>query len=151
MKKCNKCLQFLDSNCFYKKKGTFDGLDCLCKNCSKVYHQQYYKKNIIKERQKRKERSRFYRKHYPNKIQNWKLKARYGISLDEKNEMVKKQNYKCAICGSDITQKACVDHNHETDKVRELLCDSCNTGIGMFKENIQVMQKAIDYLIKHNI
>lgn len=45
-------------------------------------------------------------------------------------------------------KKLCVDHCHETGEVRGLLCSKCNTAIGMFQEDINVMYRAIEYLSK---
>ncbi len=50
----------------------------------------------------------------------------------------------------DITAKVVRDHDHHTGKAREWLCDSCNTGLGRFKDNIELLQQAIRYLEKHN-
>jgi hypothetical protein len=46
-------------------------------------------------------------------------------------------------------KKLFVDHNHNTGKVRELLCHGCNTGIGLMQDDVDLLQKALDYLIKH--
>lgn len=60
--------------------------------------------------------------------------------------------YTCPICGKSgipgVTVKYVKDHNHETGEGREWICDSCNTGLGRFKDNIETLQKAIDYLKK---
>ena len=62
----------------------------------------------------------------------------YGIS---KNQI----NYaSCIICNS--TKRLVIDHCHKTDKFRGLLCSNCNTGLGMFKDNIDFMLNAIKYL-----
>ena len=56
------------------------------------------------------------------------------------------QNFKgCEICGK-MTDKICVDHDHETETYRGLLCDSCNMGLGKFYDDIETLQKAIEYL-----
>jgi hypothetical protein len=56
----------------------------------------------------------------------------------------------CKICLIELTLKAsCLDHCHKTGFVRGCLCRSCNTGIGYFKDNVETLQKAIDYLNKH--
>jgi hypothetical protein len=81
-----------------------------------------------------------------------KLKSKYGLSLEEYDNKLVKQNHKCAICGLDETEnkkKLAVDHDHLTGKVRDLLCINCNTGLGMFKENIDNLATAIKYLNKH--
>lgn len=48
-------------------------------------------------------------------------------------------------------KKLCVDHNHNTGNVRSLLCMSCNTGIGKFKDNIELIEAALNYLKSHEI
>lgn len=66
--------------------------------------------------------------------------------------MLDEQNSRCKICGAheaDHATALVVDHCHETDKVRALLCTSCNVGIGHFKEDKELLLKAIDYLNDH--
>ena len=65
-------------------------------------------------------------------------KHKYGVS---KSEIAYTH---CVICGS--THRLHIDHCHTTGNFRALLCSNCNTGIGMFKENIEIMNKAINYL-----
>lgn len=78
------------------------------------------------------------------------LKLLYGITLEEYNELFEKQNGRCAICGnhrSESKRNFDVDHNHKTGKVRGLLCRRCNSGLGLFGENTDIFEKAIDYLV----
>ena len=64
--------------------------------------------------------------------------------------MLEKQKSLCAICGvSDSISKLFVDHNHQTGKVRELLCSKCNAAIGFLNEDIALLDKAKVYIIKH--
>jgi len=80
---------------------------------------------------------------------NTKLKRRFGITLDQFNEMYKKQEGKCLICNateSMLGHRLAVDHCHTTGKIRGLLCKSCNMGIGNLKENVDNLQNAIKYL-----
>lgn len=82
------------------------------------------------------------------------LKNKYNINIEIYNEMLKNQGYKCCICGGREEKKSSsggicnlhIDHDHKTGKVRGLLCHKCNAGIGMFRENIETMEKAIKYL-----
>lgn len=57
----------------------------------------------------------------------------------------------CAICKKRFgkTIKMNLDHCHKTGDIREYLCSSCNTGLGCFKDRINYLQSAIDYLIRH--
>lgn len=82
--------------------------------------------------------------------------ARYGITDADRDAMAAAQNHCCAICGQretdtrgGLTKHLAVDHDHATDKVRALLCSSCNTGLGKFKDDTEILAKAIAYLIKH--
>lgn len=76
---------------------------------------------------------------------------RYGLSKAEYFAMVEAQSNCCAICGESPNPSAkkrllCVDHCHDTGRIRGLLCDSCNKGIGNLKENAAVLFRAILYL-----
>jgi hypothetical protein len=85
-----------------------------------------------------KEYSRFYR-----------MIREFGISLDVYNEFFNKQQGCCAICGIhqiQINKSLCVDHCHNSGKVRGLLCMKCNTGIGNANDSIEILQKFITYL-----
>jgi hypothetical protein len=90
---------------------------------------------------------------------NHKLKIRYGITTEKYTELLAIQEHRCAICGNEEIavhnktkkiQKLAVDHCHKTGKVRGLLCQDCNRGIGLFHEDISRLRKAIDYLVKCN-
>ena len=60
----------------------------------------------------------------------------------------------CPVCKKPsipfITAKFVIDHDHETGNAREWICDSCNTGLGRFKDNVELMQEAIKYLKKYS-
>jgi hypothetical protein len=77
----------------------------------------------------------------------------YGISVNEFYAMIEKQNNCCAICNKSLNPKkhTHIDHDHFTNKVRGILCHYCNTAIGLFKEDKDVMQKAIEYLSHYEI
>jgi hypothetical protein len=68
------------------------------------------------------------------------------------DELYKKQNGVCAICGGKgkIGCRLAVDHSHNSDKVRGLLCNSCNMGLGLFKDSLIVLKKAVEYLGRNN-
>ena len=104
-----------------------------CDNCFNIYRRNFYKNNknkkiIINRREK--------------------LKLYYNLTIEEYNLLLKKANYKCEICGSE--NKLCVDHNHKLNNVRGILCGTCNSGIGMFKDDIKLLTKAIEYLLEED-
>lgn len=94
-------------------------------------------------------------KKAPRKYKNSALKNKYGITYQEYEFLEKQQGFKCKICGLPETSKntkygkimsLAVDHCHKTNKVRGLLCGSCNTGLGKFKEDQELLEKASNYL-----
>lgn len=89
-----------------------------------------------------------YRERYPEKMKAKKYLYRYGITFKQKEQMAIAQNNRCAICKDEFIDIPHTDHNHDTKKVRELLCYHCNYGLGFFKENILTLESAINYLKK---
>ena len=89
----------------------------------------------------------YYNEHLPER-KNLHLKKTYGITLEDKNNMRDSQENMCLICKKEFVddKSAYVDHCHTTKKVRGLLCHLCNSGLGYFKDNIENMERAIEYL-----
>lgn len=71
---------------------------------------------------------------------------RYGISSEQLGEMSDEQGGLCAICRA--LPAKCIDHDHETGEIRGLLCPSCNTGLGYFKDDPTLLRSAIEYLAR---
>lgn len=97
------------------------------------------------------QKSKEYRLKNPEKVKwsiiNATYKSKYKITLDEYNEILKRQNFSCAVCDDIPTkQRLHVDHNHITGKVRGLLCQPCNVSIGKMKENPNLLRKLADYI-----
>ncbi len=85
----------------------------------------------------------------PTRIAN-NLAQNYGLTVEAFEQMYLDQRGRCAICSKRMYARDChVDHDHETGKVRKLLCHTCNIGLGMFKDNIALLARAIVYLEEH--
>ena len=90
-------------------------------------------------------------KQEKNYWRNKLLKSKYNLTIEQYNELAKKQDNRCAICGlhqSELKKSLSVDHNHITGQNRELLCSNCNSMIGFSKESLVILRKAIEYLTK---
>jgi hypothetical protein len=96
-----------------------------------------------------------YRAKNKDKQKNYDLVKLYGITANDYDDLLKKQNGVCAICEKPETAvirnkrvRLAVDHDHTKGIIRGLLCMMCNHGIGRFKDDIKILQRAIDYLNK---
>ena len=122
-KVCTKCKVEKPLDEFYRNKKQKDGRRARCKEC-------YYA---------------------PEQEAARNLKARYGITLAEYDTMLEQQGGCCKVCGtadSGGKGRFHVDHNHTTGKVRGLLCNGCNIGIGHLKDSPDVLLKAAAYLLE---
>lgn len=102
-------------------------------------------------------RNRKYRAENPARVRSMARLAHvartYGLTAEQYNAMYEQQRGCCAICAihaSEMKYALAVDHDHETDRVRGLLCRKCNAAIGFFKEDAATLQSAIDYLSRHS-
>jgi len=106
-----------------------------CTKCRVAYNKAYREKN--KERFLEIERKS-------------KLKTTYGITPEQYDALLEKQNEKCAICSSKKpggrTKMFFIDHCHTHGHIRGLLCMRCNTGLGLFLDNPKFLLNAISYL-----
>jgi hypothetical protein len=75
-----------------------------------------------------------------------RISARYGLSLEQYEELKAKYNGMCFLCDKYEGDKLHIDHCHETNKVRGMLCGSCNRGLGLLKDNVEVLKRAVKYL-----
>lgn len=134
MKTCTVCNTSKDLDSFYKMKSSKDGFSYRCKQCDNKARQKWRDTNPERSSLSARRRS---------------IKHKYDISLEEYDAMLLKQNGKCAICGCCANvpyNNFCVDHCHESGVVRGLLCNTCNRAIGLLKDNVSVLKKAIVYL-----
>jgi hypothetical protein len=122
---------------------------------NKEYMIEYRKQNREKILSKRRE---YYNKnretilqqkkdiYNPNAAKHQRLVREYGITLNEFNALKEKQNNSCACCGG--VYSLVVDHCHTHGNVRELLCNRCNTVVGLCEENTDITLKIRDYIEK---
>jgi hypothetical protein len=87
---------------------------------------------------------------YDSKVK-WKrtIKDNFNLTVDDYNLMFENQKGCCLICKkhqTDFKKRLAIDHCHHSGKIRGLLCSSCNTGLGLFKDNIESLHSAIEYL-----
>jgi hypothetical protein len=126
----------------------------------KKYQKRYYKKNKNKRikynnqwRLNHKKHRKLYYIKNKNRAKGYELKRNYGITLFEKKQIIIKQNYRCLSCNTDLkklNEKSIhIDHDHVTNKIRGVLCASCNLALGILEENPKKIYKL--YLYINNI
>ena len=141
---CTKCGKYKKLSSFYRDvRYPYDKEKriCWCISCRNKYHYEY--------KTKYKDRTNLY-------IRKSNLKRSFGISIEEYDKLFYEQKGLCAMCGKKETarnkyglKRLAVDHDHKTGKIRSLLCNQCNIGLGGFRDDIEKMLNAITYLRKH--
>ena len=92
-----------------------------------------------------------WRKNNPERMKKYnkqKLEYKYNLTHEDWLAIWDNQDGKCTICGKlfENPSDACVDHSHETDEIRGLLCRQCNAALGLFKDDVKILNNAIEYL-----
>ncbi len=77
--------------------------------------------------------------------------AKYGLTIEDYDRMLREQEFICPICKVEQDKVMHVDHDHLTGSVRGLLCESCNKGLGFFKDSVDNLRNAIKYLEKEGL
>lgn len=93
----------------------------------------------------------FNRKTTTREFKHWvrSIKVTYGITLAQYVALFHQQGGVCSLCQKMDTESGkplFVDHDHATGKVRGLLCSTCNFGLGYFKDDVSMLERAIEYL-----
>lgn len=120
---------------------------------------EYFRKYREEHRDRINENSRKSARQNPHKARRKRLQRLFGITVEQYQTLWDAQKGLCAICGGPETainsrtkqiKWLSVDHNHETGKIRALLCQTCNSMLGMSIDSSDLLHKAAAYLEKHN-
>lgn len=161
--KCIKCNIDKDQDGFYNHKKHSN----ICKECRLLYQRQWARNQYETNpawRQDRINSANRYRLKNPNKVKEWSkhYSSREDVKLKHRFSYLKRQGAdieqaktlehinECQICNKYITGKyRNIDHDHNTGNIRGILCNNCNLGIGLFKDNQNLLKEAARYL-SHN-
>ena len=153
VKTCTKCgLEKSLVGDFSKHPHAKDGRASWCRGCFNTWHKEYAKHRrlnpdtrtavLAKDKQWNATKT-------PRMNANYKLKQKYGISLEEKELALKLQGGVCKCCGSPEPRSKkgwVLDHDHVTSELRGVLCHSCNLILGMVNESKDHLHKLVAYL-----
>lgn len=131
-KRCHSCKLVKPASEFWMDRAVKDGLARRCSECTTADAKRWYLA---------------VGKHDPDRLAK-ATAYRYGITLEALKAMLASQDNRCAICLQEFTKPSscCVDHEHESQKIRGLLCRTCNVGLGAFKDECLLLERAIGYL-----
>lgn len=163
---CCICKQDKEYKLFHRQISSKDGYQAKCAKCTREYNREYRAKHTekVSEYQKqyqsdnsdtiaarKKERYDAQKdsEEFKEKRRNLKYVTRYGITVEDYERILAEQHGVCNICLQEQTtarNNLCVDHCHITGEVRGLLCDHCNVGLGRFKDDPELLLRAVEYL-----
>lgn len=124
LKRCSRCDQIKEISEFHRDKITSTGFASRCKICIHELQSQKCRTEVAISR----------------------AKSLYNLTREEALDVLSKK--KCDICKRKFNSKniLCIDHCHETNDIRGALCRNCNIGIGLMKDNVDILYSAIKYL-----
>lgn len=134
-KPCSKCKEIKPLTEFNKNKNLKYGVQSQCRDCTKQWRPTPEARLISNKR-----------------TREWNRKKSSGFTPKDFQETLANQNNKCAICGTDDPGKTNwhADHDHKTKQKRGVLCQKCNTGLGLLQDDIDILCSAIEYLKKYS-
>jgi Autographiviridae endonuclease VII len=136
-KKCSLCLEVKAADAFPVSKYTRTGLDSRCKACTTAKSYAWNQANPEK-----------FRANQRRSV----LKTKYGLTEAARDALFTAQGNACAICRATMSagrwKSWVVDHDHETGKVRGILCGRCNRALGFMGDSLAIVETAADYLRK---
>ena len=134
---CSRCQERKGRSEFYVDRKSKTGRSYECKDCRK----KRAKENYAADPEGHKARHKAWVEKNRHRVKLHKIKSAFGLSPEEYEAMPQV----CVICGS--TEKLCVDHSHRSGRVRGILCQSCNKGLGHFRDDPTLMFRAAEYIL----
>lgn len=143
-KTCFRCKGIKSTKDFPKDNSKKDSLSIYCSTCIRSINKAR-RSDTTYNAKRRAESPRYARQN-----RAWRLRTKYGISIEDFEQMFESQGKVCALCKSDKSDsnQFVMDHCHATGRIRGILCSYCNRALGMFKDSVDILNKAIVYLSK---
>ena len=141
-KRCSKCCAIKPLEAFGIESRRFDGRRCFCKECGNAERRKYTKTDTFRQRYRSERHKQWCR--------DFDRKRRYGLTPAAFQALLDSQDGRCGVCRTDTPggrwDAFHVDHDHETGKVRGLLCDACNRALGLAGDSLEGVLRFVEYL-----
>lgn len=133
--RCSTCKQYKPVENFNKNRSNKTGLHNQCRECQKLWKPSPEALAISRQ-----------------KTREWNRKKVSGFTPEDFKNKLTEQEGKCAVCGTSDSGPTDwhADHDHKTGQKRGVLCHKCNTGLGLFNDNTDTLERAIMYLNQYN-
>lgn len=144
-KVCNTCGQNKPLSEYYKNSWTKSGYRGDCKSCNKIKVSKWVDSNL----ERKLKNNKIWKNRNPENARDNYLKRTYGITLDQYNELLEKQNHSCAVCKRHYTEfkvNLAVEHDHKTKEIQGLCCTHCNRNLIGKIRNPELFRNAAHYL-----
>ena len=163
-KRCSRCGEVKPTTDYYRDRSRSDGLQNYCKPCDNARKGRFRSNNQERESAKRSEEYKrnkdkerehgraWYRKNsgeawFKEKGRAWRLNFKYGLTIEALQSLIKGQDNKCKCCGIEMDaygsmkgeRSPVVDHCHETNMVRGIICSSCNSAEGHIRDRAHLI------------
>jgi len=149
---CTKCGVVKDKDDFGAEKRARDGYYRQCRECRYKAINEARKRRVekhgwdaVRDLDDANAYSREWRRNNPGRVRASMIRHKYGLSLQEVENLIASQDGKCAIC-REAQEDLQIDHCHDSGKVRGMLCGPCNRALGLFKDNPNSIKRAVEYL-----
>lgn len=146
MKPCNDCGEMKPLDQYYRRKAG-GAYMAVCKPCHLAKQKRLNDQKRREDPQYFTKKSSRWREANPEKDRLQHVKRTYGLSAEEYQGLLDRQEHVCAICRDPFWKTPSVDHNHDTGAVRGLLCQRCNMLCGLAHDKPALLQAAINYLM----
>jgi hypothetical protein len=159
VKRCKHCGDIKPLDAFYGEKGGRDGKRPECKACTAARRKRWYQEN----RQREIARVKAWQQANPERLKAWReknrdrrlqqlreihLRNKFSLTVEQYDAILEAQGGMCALCESPPTPGISlhVDHDHGSGEIRGLLCVRCNNALGLFREDPDVLKRAVRYV-----
>jgi hypothetical protein len=157
MKRCKRCNEVKPLTDFYREKGCRDGHRPECKVCNLAARKAKYQENPAREiarvkawQQRNADRvadyQRRYRAEHRGELRAGHLRRKFGLTQADYEAMLAAQGGVCAICLDPPSDGESLHVDHLGDSVRGILCVRCNNALGQLREDVEIAERAVDYL-----